>query len=86
MIQKYFQMEMLHLITQVCDGPKVISNGRVEFDDTQNYFLFKDPKVNPNRDVDFDHPKVYGDTSIFNGLVVFIMNERSTFSEMFNSS
>ena len=37
-----------------------------EFDDPQ---LFDDPKENSIGSMDFDNPKVYGDTSIFDGLV-----------------
>ena len=33
MIQKCIKVEMWSLMIQVCDGPKVISNDRMEFDD-----------------------------------------------------
>ena len=60
------------LSSSSCDGPKIISNGSVEADDTKvvdDPQVFKNPKVILNRSIDFDSPKVYGNTSIFDGLV-----------------
>ena len=33
--------------------------------------MFEDPKVNLNGNMDFDNTKVYGDTSILDGLVFY---------------
>ena len=33
--------------------------------------MFEDPKVNWNGSMDFDNTKVYGDTSILDGLVFY---------------
>ena len=41
-------------------------NDPTEFDDLQ---VFHDPKGISIGSMDFDNPKVYGDTSIFDGLV-----------------
>ena len=41
-------------------------NDPMEFDDPE---VFDDPMENSIGSMDFDNPKVYGDTSIFNGLV-----------------
>ena len=44
-----------------------------EFNDPQ---VFDDPKGISIGSMDFDNPKVYGDTSIFDGLVVFAICRR----------
>ena len=71
LIQKYFEMEILSLMIkkefddpQVSDGLKVNSNECVDFDDQKE---FDDPQVfDPKRisigSMDFDNPRVYGDT------------------------
>ena len=48
------------------DGLNFISNDPKEFDDPQ---AFDDPTEISIGSMDFDNPKVYGDTSIFDGLV-----------------
>ena len=83
-IVPYFQMEILALRKefdelQVADGLKLISNESMdfidpmEFDDPQ---AFDNPMGNSFGSMDFDNPKVYCDTSIFDGLVQFVFHLR----------
>ena len=57
---------------QVCEGLKVCRNKNMEFNDPK-YFddpqASNDPKGNSIGSMDFDNPKVYGYTSITDGLV-----------------
>ena len=71
MIQKYFQKEMWSLVNLVYCGHKVISNDDMAFQ-IQKYWWSpsgKWQKVISDGSHDFDNPKAYGDTSIFDGLV-----------------
>ena len=63
---------VFNYIIQVCDVPKVILNGSIEFDDPKVFDVpqvFEDTKVISNGSLDFDNPEIYSDTSIFDGLV-----------------
>ena len=66
---KYFQKEMWSLMNQVYCGHKVISNDEWWFKGTDDPQVYKWQKVISDGSHDFDNPKAYGDTSIFDGLV-----------------
>ena len=52
----------------IFDSQNVLSNESMEFDDPQ---VFDDPKGISIGGMNFNNPKLYGDTSIFIGLVFF---------------
>ena len=71
---------------EVSDGLKVISNESMEFND---------PKGISIESMNFDNPKVYGDTSIYDGLVcsehivtfmkekpIFVLTEKDMFKQL----
>ena len=78
LIQKYFQMEMLSLMIQknlmiplVSDSLEVLSKEYADFYDPKKFDdpqVFDDPKEISIGSMDFDNPKLYGDTSIFDVL------------------
>ena len=62
---------------QVADGLKFISNESMDFNDPMELDdpqVFDDPMGNSIGSMDFDNQKVYGDTSILDGLVQFVFH------------
>ena len=65
-------MEILFLM--IFDSPKVLSNESMDFNDPREFDdpqVSDDPKGSSIGSMNFNNPKVYGDTSPFIGLAFF---------------